>query len=194
MSEQPFFGKISEKVINLREKLVRQALASHSGEVPLAELKAQPRQGPKTSMNDFIQTHDKQKVYTQALEQAQREQEITKPEPINSATSSESEEDDSSEEAARRGNKFGVKTGISPATVQAIQFKQKAENEMKSKTSDLLEQQDSAKNQETLIKISEQIRNIFQFETGSKKFMVKIIDMMMQGNMRGNFVSRGKSI
>ena len=32
---------------------------------------------------------------------------------------------------------------------------------MKTKTSDLLEQQDSAKNQETLMKISEQIRGIF---------------------------------
>ena len=39
--------------------------------------------------------------------------------------------------------------------MQAIQFKEKAENEMKTKTSDLLEQQDSAKNQETLMKIAE---------------------------------------
>ena len=143
-------------------------------------------------MNDFIHTHDKQKVYTQALEEAERAAVTKLPEPINSATSSESEDDDSSEEAAKRANKFGVKTGISQATVQAIQFKQKAENEMKTKTSDLLEQQDSAKNQETLMKISEQIRNIFQLEMGSKKFMSKILDTMMQGHMRGNFVSKGK--
>ena len=76
--------------------------------------------------------------------------------------------------------------------MQAIQFKEKAENEMKTKTSDLLEQQDSAKNQETLMKISEQIRNIFQLEMGSKKFLNKILDAMMQGHMRGNFVSKGK--
>ena len=98
---------------------MRSALFAISGEVPLFELKAQPRQLQKTSMNDFIQTHDKQKVYTQALEEAEKA--ITKvTEPINSATSSESEDDDSSEEAAKRANKFGVKTGISQATVQAI--------------------------------------------------------------------------
>ena len=31
-------------------------------DIALAELKEQPRQVKKTSMNDFIQTHDKQQV------------------------------------------------------------------------------------------------------------------------------------
>jgi len=102
------------------------------------------------------------------------------PQPIESdGTSSDDELDDSSEEAAKRANKFGVSTGISPATVQAIQFKQKAENEMKTKTADLLVQQDTQKNIETLMKISEQIKSFFQMEMGSKKFLNKLIDSMM---------------
>jgi hypothetical protein len=43
-SEYPHQGKISEKMINLRSSLVRSALFSTSSEVPLYELKAQPRQ------------------------------------------------------------------------------------------------------------------------------------------------------
>ena len=107
-------------------------------------------------------------------------------------TSSESEEDDSSADAAKRANNFDVKTGISQATVNAIQFKQKAENEMKSKTAEIIEQQDTQKNVESLTKISEQIRNIFQFETGSKLFLSRLMEKMMSGNMRGNFLSKGK--
>lgn len=94
-------------------------------DIALAELKEQPRQVKKTSMNDFIQTHDKQQVYVQALEEAKQEVLTKMPQPIESdGTSSESEmDDDSSEEAARKNNKFGTKTGISQATIQAIQFK-----------------------------------------------------------------------
>ena len=207
-SEQPYFGKISEKSINLREKAVKSLLVQKCicelekssqlvstdsaismslitneqvSDIALAELKEQPRQVKKTSMNDFISTHDKQQIYVQALEEAKRDEVITKmPQPIESdGTSSDDELDDSSEEAAKRANKFGVSTGISPATVQAIQFKQKAENEMKTKTADLLVQQDTQKNIETLMKISEQIKSFFQMEMGSKKFLNKLIDSMM---------------
>jgi uncharacterized membrane-anchored protein len=85
-----------------------------------------------------------------------------------------------------------VKHGISSATVHAIQFKQKAENELKQKTAEMLEKEDSQKNLESLMKISEQIRQYFQYEQGSKVFLAKMIDKMMNSNMRGNFVSRGK--
>ena len=76
--------------------------------------------------------------------------------------------------------------------MQAIQFKQQAENEIKSKTAELIEQQDTQKNLEMLMKISEQIKSIFSFEMGTKVFLHSLIDKMMQGNMRGNFVSKGK--
>lgn len=203
-SQEALVGQMQGDVISQRDKAVRAMLqkrcideAQKEGvitneevtDIPQTELKEQPRQMARTSMADFIQTHDKQKVYKQALE---REEATTKvPAPMQSDGTS-SEHSDSSEEAARRANKFGVKTGISQATVQAIQFKQKAENEQKQKTSDLLEQQDSQKNVETLLKISEQIKSIFQFELSTKKFLGKVLETMMQGNMRGNFVSKGK--
>ena len=47
---------------------------------------------------------------------------------------------------------------------------------MKTKTAELMIQQDSQKNIETLMKISEQIKGIFQLEMGSKKFMKNLID------------------
>lgn len=55
-----------------------------------------------------------------------------------------------------------------------------------------MEQQDTQKNVESLMKISEQIKSIFMLEMGSKLFLNKLIEKMMQGNMRGSFISKGK--
>jgi hypothetical protein len=88
-------------------------------DIPMTDLKEQPKQQKKVSMNDFISTHDKAQIYVQALEEAKKEEQvitISNKRPLvmeSSGTSSESEEEDSSVEAAKRANNFDVKTGIS---------------------------------------------------------------------------------
>ena len=60
---------------------------------------------------------------------------------------------DSSEEALNRSKNFNVATGVSPQTINAIQLKQKIENEAKDNQEIFLKKQETQKKIEELFKI-----------------------------------------
>ena len=138
-SQETFAGKLNSTVMGQREKIVRARLTKRCvekcgnvsqvtneqmGDISLYELKEQPKQQKKVTMDQFISMNDTKQIVIDALENAKKEEAITKkPQAMESdGTSSDQDEfdGDSSEEAEKRANKFGVKTGISSATAQAI--------------------------------------------------------------------------
>lgn len=92
----------------------------------------------------------------------------------------------------KRGASFGVKTGISEATLNAIHFKEKFTADAKIKEQQFLDKQESQRNIENLVKVSEQVKSIFDVQCqGSTMFLSKLLNYMSTDSQRGSFISKG---
>ena len=170
----------------------------------MAQLKEQPVHQKRESVQQFIDQHDTKKFTQQLIENemrtsTQNENAVMKDESENPEVQEDAEDmdeddqnSDSSLEAQKRGEKFEMQTGISKATMNAIQMKQKCDQEAKDESNAYMKQHEIHRKIEDLFKISQQVKQIFELEVSSTLFMARMIDNMMDVH-RGQFVSKGKS-
>lgn len=107
-----------------------------------------------------------------------------------------SESEDSEQAAVQRANKFEAKTGISEATMQALNYKKQVEDEQRATSKERQVASLSKQKASTLHQLAEQVRMVFMnLQNGDvnsmslDRLLVKLVD---GSKMLGNFRSRGK--
>jgi len=129
--------------------------------IELAQFKEQPKeQASRVSVNDFITKHDTKQEFDKVAKTAQ-EQDMAMKEAAkaNYVPISSDSDRDSSEEDRARGQSFNVKHGISDATLNAIQYKQGVQKELRQKSQDTIEVETKQKKIDLLVKVAEMVRS-----------------------------------
>merc|ERR1712086_519923 len=143
-------------------------------------------------MGDFITKHDTKQEFDKVAKTAQ-EQDMAMKEAAkaNYVPISSDSDRDSSEEDRARGQSFNVKHGISDATLNAIQYKQGVQKELRQKSQDTIEVETKQKKIDLLVKVAEMVRSQFQCAQGSTLYFGKVVTSMLDSH-RGNFVSKDR--
>ena len=118
-------------------------------DLPLGNLKEQPHQAKKVSVQEFIKVHDQsQKIREAVRDEAQKENRHS-----NMVSSNERQSQilsDSSADARRRALKPGMQTGIKESTLAVVRMKDQMDAEAKVRNRDYHVKQEQLKNIETI--------------------------------------------
>ena len=155
-----------------------------------AKIKEQPKQVAKVSVNQFIETIDTKTKVQQFVEDAKTEiqKDIVQAQPEK--TEMQDDFCDTSSEERAKAKRY--ESGVSQATLHAIEMKNQLVQEAKQSNAELLEKQEAQKNIDAMFKLVQMIQNQFISQLGHRMFMNKIITNLMESRNRGMFVGRGK--